>query len=52
MTAACRLPVRTLAEAEQARRAGRSLAAALGFTPAEQETVALAIMELATNLVR
>lgn len=52
MTAGDRIAVSCRADAEEAHRRARTLAAGLGFSPAEQEAVALATMELATNLVR
>ncbi len=52
VSAGGRIIVSCRAEAEEARRRARTLAAALGFGPVEQEAVALATMELATNLVR
>ncbi|HZR98281.1 MAG TPA: ATP-binding protein [Chloroflexota bacterium] len=47
-----RLPVRGAADAERARREARTLAARQGFDAADAERVALAVSELATNLVR
>ena len=46
------LPARTQADVERARRETRSLAATLHFPRDETEMVALAVCELATNLVR
>jgi serine/threonine-protein kinase RsbT len=39
-------------EVESARRAARALAGEIGFTPADTESVVLAVSELAANLVR
>jgi serine/threonine-protein kinase RsbT len=52
MTAAERIAVCCQADAEEARRRARMAGAVLGFSSVEQEAVALATMELATNLVR
>jgi serine/threonine-protein kinase RsbT len=47
-----RLAVAAPADAARARRAARALAGRLGFGTAAAEEVALAVSELATNLVR
>lgn len=47
-----RLPIRTQADVERARREARSLARDLGLSREDAESVALAVSELATNLVR
>jgi serine/threonine-protein kinase RsbT len=47
-----RLPAVTPADVEQARREARLLAAAQGFDRVDAECIALAVSELATNLVR
>lgn len=39
-------------DVEEARRAARALAGALGFARAEEEMLVLAVIELATNLLR
>jgi serine/threonine-protein kinase RsbT len=52
MPEAVRLAVSSAADAEQARRAAGELAATLGFPPIQAAQIALAVTELATNLVR
>ena len=47
-----RFAVRTRLDADQARREGRRLAVALGFSRADAEQIALAVSELAMNLHR
>lgn len=47
-----RRPIASQADAEQAQREARALARAHGFSPVEVEAVALAVAELATNLLR
>ena len=47
-----RIAVTTQADAERAQHAARALAVSAGFSPLTREGVALATMELATNLLR
>jgi serine/threonine-protein kinase RsbT len=51
-SAACVIPVASQADVERARRDARALAVHVGFPRVEAEGVALAVAELATNLVR
>lgn len=44
--------VESRAGVEEARRAARTIALALGFSPADAESIVLATIELATNLQR
>jgi anti-sigma regulatory factor (Ser/Thr protein kinase) len=46
------LPVHAQVDVERARRAARTFATAVGFAGIEIEELALAVSELATNLVR
>jgi serine/threonine-protein kinase RsbT len=46
------IAIRSQGDVEAARRAARALAGALGFARAEEEMIVLAVIELATNLVR
>ena len=48
----CALTIALPRDVERIRREARSLATAIGFARAEAEAVALAVSELATNLVR
>ena len=47
-----RLTVRSELDAGRARRAARAMARTLGFGPADGESVAIAVSELAMNLAR
>src|SRR5690349_17640075 len=47
-----RRAIRTVADAAQVSRDARRLAKAIGFSSPDAESVALAVRELATNLVR
>jgi serine/threonine-protein kinase RsbT len=47
-----RIEIRSRVQAEEARREARRLAQELGFGPHDAETVVLATVELATNLLR
>jgi len=51
-TRSCAVRVWSVADVERIRREGRTLASTVGFPPHEAEAVALAVSELATNLVR
>jgi serine/threonine-protein kinase RsbT len=46
------LAIRNQGDVEEARRAARALAEVLGFARADQEMIVLAVIELATNLLR
>ena len=52
MDAIQRFPIATRADIELARRAARALAGTLGFGTDDEERVALAVSELAANLLR
>jgi serine/threonine-protein kinase RsbT len=52
LTEPVRLEIRSFTAADQARREARALALGIGFDRADAESVALAVSELATNLVR